>query len=81
MSSLMDDPFCGSIHSPYWAYNQPDWKPSCDRCGHRKNDCKKYNGTDPMQGRFDGRWICTDCVQPTDVKTEYQAHIDERCSR
>jgi len=60
--------------SPYWAYNQPGWKPCCIRCNKRKADCKKYNTQ--QLGSFAGEWICTACVKDTDYKTPAQLVID-----
>lgn len=65
-----------SMHSPYWAYNHPNWKPTCVRCRQKKDNCKKYNSTE--LGSFAGSWICESCVLPEDYKTPAQLVIDRQ---
>jgi hypothetical protein len=64
-----------SMHSSYWAHNQPGWKPCCARCNKRKVDCKKYNSND--LGMFAGEWVCTSCLKDANYKTPAQLVLDK----
>jgi hypothetical protein len=62
--------------SPFWAYNQPGWKPRCVRCSKRTDTCKKFNSED--LGSFAGEWICADCKTPTDTFTPYERIFENK---